>query len=607
MSHEKVEYDVDSSPVGYDAETNQNHSRKDSIQVGEAADLYGNVETVEGPLSVLLGYSMTGIAIFAMMQCLGEMATWLPLPGAVPQYCARYVDPAMGFAVGWNNWYSSALTLCAEVSAASIVIDFWTDGSINPAVWITIILVVIVALNIFAVSIYGEAEFIFASVKIITIVGLLLVALVIDLRKMPDGSRLGFRYWNNPGAMFEYIGTGNTGRFLGLFSTLVNAAFSYGGVEMVAVAAGEAEDPRRNIPKAVRRVFWRILFFYVLGSLLIGMTVPGNDPSISSNDGTARSSPWVVAIERASIPVLPHIINAVILTSATSSGNAFLYTGSRYLFALAQNSQAPRFFLKCTKSGVPIWCVLTTASMGLLTYMTVSSGANNVFGWFLTLTTITSLFTWMSILVAYLRFRAAMAAQGVDRKKDLVFRSRFQPYTAYAALAFFLIILIFNGFAVFTKGNWDTQGFVTAYIVIPIYFGFYLFWKIFKRTKFVKASEADIWTGKAALDAQVWPKQVPKNWVEKVWYWIATPPKDARNRGLNHRCACFLDQTSQQLRKSPYAMEPHECVVSDQARTVTAQYHSCHRDSSSKKDHGTMTFCSARRYEEAEEERSCLQ
>lgn len=122
------------------------------------------------------------------------MATWLPLPGAVPQYCARYVDEAMGFAVGWNNWYSNALTLCAEISAAAVVIGFWND-SITTAAWITIIWVLVVCLNIFAVAIYGEAEFIFASIKLITIVGLLILALVIDLGGAPGQDRLGFRYW----------------------------------------------------------------------------------------------------------------------------------------------------------------------------------------------------------------------------------------------------------------------------------------------------------------------------------------------------------------------------------------------------------------------------
>ena len=131
-------------------------------------------------------------------------------------------------------------------------------------------------------------------------------------------------------------------------------------------------------------MFWRILFFYVLGSLAIGVIVPANDDRLLSGGAGAASSPWVIGIVRAGIPVLPHIINAVILTSAASSGNAFLYTGSRYLFALAQNGQAPKVLLTCTKAGVPVYCVLATASVGLLTYMTVSSGANNVFGWFQT-------------------------------------------------------------------------------------------------------------------------------------------------------------------------------------------------------------------------------
>ena len=206
--------------------------------------------------------STIGVAVFAMMMSLGEMATWLPLPGAIPQFCARYVDDAMGFAVGWNNWYSAAITLCAEISAASTVIQFWHGAQgINVAAWISIIIVVVLCLNIFAVSIYGEAEFIFASIKIITIVGLLLMALVVDLGGGPTHDRLGFRYWNHPGAMKAYIADGDKGRFLGWFSVLVNAAFSYGGVEMVAVAAGEAENPRHNIPKAVRRVFWRVRNF----------------------------------------------------------------------------------------------------------------------------------------------------------------------------------------------------------------------------------------------------------------------------------------------------------------------------------------------------------
>ncbi|KAF2122819.1 amino-acid permease inda1 [Lophiotrema nucula] len=532
------------------------------VAAGEAADVYGDIQTAEefgyverglksrhiqfialggtigtglflgigtafahaGPLSVLLGYTITGVAVFGMMQCLGEMSTWLPLPGAIPQYCARYVDPALGFAVGWNNWYQCAITLCAEISAAAVLVSFWDQNEkVNPAVWIAIIIILIVCLNIFAVSIYGEAEFIFASIKIITILGLLIVSVVIFFGGAPDHDRRGFRYWKHPGAMKEYVGTGNTGRFTGLWSTLVNAAFSYGGAEMVAVAAGEAANPRKNIPKAIRRVFWRILFFYVLGSLAIGVTVSSNDPQLTNDNAKgAQSSPWVIAMQNASIPVLPNIINAVILTSAASSGNAYLYTGSRYLFGVAQNGQAPRFLLKCSKAGVPYWCVAITASISLLTFMSVSTGANSVFLWFQNLTTIAQLFTWCCICIAYIKFRKALQMQGVDRN-TLIFRSPWQPYTAWASIVFFGLIIVFNGFKVFTTTPWGSSqltDFFTAYVGIPIFFLLYGFWKIFKRTKVVDSAHADIWSGKAALDAAHWEEQIPKNFLQKFWYWL---------------------------------------------------------------------------------------
>lgn len=430
----------------------------------------------------------------------------------------------MGFAVGWNNWYSCAITLCAEISAASTVIQFWHGADdINVAAWISIIIVVVICLNIFAVSIYGEAEFIFASIKIITIVGLLILAFILDLGGGPNHHRLGFQYWNNPGAMKTYVAGGNEGRFLGLFSTLVNAAFSYGGVEMVAVAAGEAENPRKNIPKAVRRVFWRILFFYVLGSLAIGVLVPYNDPNllsaIKNGAAGAAASPWVIAINRAGIKALPSIINAVILTSASSSANAFLYTGSRYMYALAQNRQAPRFLLHCSKTGVPYYCVAITASISLLTYMSCSSGSSTVFTWFQNLTTISTLFTWCSICIAYVMFYKALKAQGIDRN-SLIFKSPFQPYTAWFSFWFFAIIILFNGFDAFAP-KFDKDSFVTDYVGIPIYFALFFGWKLIKRTKWRNPAEADIHTGKAALDAIEWPTQVPRNWVERVWFWIA--------------------------------------------------------------------------------------
>jgi len=317
-------------------------------------------------------------------------------------------------------------------------------------------------------SLTGEAEFIFASLKIITVVGLIILAFIIDVGGAPGEGRLGFRYWYHPYVAMKSDITGHmgggAGRFLGLWSTLVNAAFSYGGVEIVAVCGGESENPRKNVPKAVKRVFWRILFFYVLGSLAIGVTVPSTDQRLISDAPGAKHSPWVIAIDKAGIKVLPSIINAVILTSAASSANSFLYVGARYLFSLAQIGQAPKFLLWCTKKGVPVWCVLITWAISMLTYLSCSSGSTTVFGWFLTLCAITSLMTWCNILVAYLRFHAALKAQGVDRN-TLVFKSRFQPYVAWVVLIFFLLVLLTNAWPVFTNGNFDTESFVAGYVL----------------------------------------------------------------------------------------------------------------------------------------------
>lgn len=265
--------------------------------------------------------------------------------------------------------------------------------------------------------------------------------------------------------MKVYVAHGAAGRFLGLFYTFVNAAFAYGGIEQVAVAAGESKHPTRNIPKAIKRVIWRLAFFYILGSFAIGLLVPSNDKNLLYGTGVAQS-PYLIAINNAGIAVLPSILNAVIITSAASSANANTYSGSRYLYALARQGQAPQFLLKCTKSGVPIYCVAITGSFGLLTYITVSSSGAEVFHWFTSLNTVAYLLTWLSICYAYTRFRRALLLAGIDRD-TLPMKAWGQPYLAWAGVAYYGIVVFFNGFAVFTTGNWNTRTFVSAYIGIP--------------------------------------------------------------------------------------------------------------------------------------------
>lgn len=230
----------------------------------------GQVLSLAGPLSAVLAYAITGFNLYCIMQSLGEMATYLPVPGAIPVYAARYVDEALGFVLGWNYWYQLAIGVPIECVASAIVVKYWSGAQgISDAVLVTIFFVPMIIQNLFPVRWYGEIEFVFGAIKITTIVGLIILMLVITLGGAPEGGRIGFRYWKHPGAMLPYLVQGDLGRFLAFWKVFIQATFAYGGSEMVVIAAGETENPRRNIPKAIRRVFYRILLFYVLAIFLV--------------------------------------------------------------------------------------------------------------------------------------------------------------------------------------------------------------------------------------------------------------------------------------------------------------------------------------------------
>lgn len=484
----------------------------------------GQVLSLAGPLSAFLAYAITGFNLFAVINSMGEMATWLPLPGAVPVYAARFVDPALGFTLGWNYWYQFAIGVPIEVSAAAIVIDFWPN-TVPVAVWITILFIPMVLINCFPVRIYGEAEFVFGAIKLTTIIGLILLMLIIDLGGSPNHDRIGFRFWDHPGPMNEYLRPGALGRFLAFWKVFIQATFSYGGSEMVVIAAGETENPRRNIPKAVRRVFWRIAIFYVLSILLIGMCVSSTDPrllsAIQSGAPGVAASPFVIAIKNGGIRGLPHLINAVVLTSAWSAGNSFFYSSTRVLYATALDGKAPQF-LTFEKFGVPYACVAVTAGLSCLVYLNVSSGSSEVFFWISNLSAVSTLIVWASISITYIRFYQALKYHEIPRS-SLPFRSPFQPYLAYFALGFCVIVAFFNGFDCFFPGKFSAKTFVPPYIDIPIFLALFLGYKLWYRTKFVKLQDVDLWSGKEEIDRQeaLWEEPKPRNFLERVWFWIA--------------------------------------------------------------------------------------
>jgi yeast amino acid transporter len=422
--------------------------------------------------------------------------------------------------MGWNYWYNWTIILPAELSAAAVLIDYWDKNTELNYAWISICMVVVIGINLCGAGVYGEAEFIFASIKVLTITGLIILGLVLDLGGGPNHDRIGFRYWKNPGpfAQFDNI-SGVTGRFLGWWDVITSAAFAFIGTEIVAIAAGEAKNPRRNLPKAIKRVYIRILLFYFGGVWVIGWLVPHNDTRLSLGSGTATSSPFVIAIENAGIKGLPSVINACLLTSAWSAASSDLYTSSRALYGLALSGNAPRIFLRTTKRGLPYVSLTFCAAFALLAFMGVSSGAGKVFQWFSAMTAIAGLLTWFGISVTYIRFHSGMKAQGFDRKK-LPYFAPLQPFAAWYAAFMTFIFCLFSGFAVFLKGEWNTATFVTNYLPFALFPILYIGAKFFYRQPIVKAQDMDFISDIARIEAEDHDDPPPRNKFEQFWQWL---------------------------------------------------------------------------------------
>ncbi|CCH42990.1 Proline-specific permease [Wickerhamomyces ciferrii] len=477
-----------------------------------------------GPAGLLTAYLIMSIVIYFIMNQLGEMVCYLPTKGgAISDIVQRYVDESLGFATGWIYYYTFIILVCTEVTAASIVIDYWTD-KVHIAVWITIFLLVIIGLNFLAVKYYGEAEFWFSSLKIICILGLIILGIVIFFGGGPNQTSIrGFQYWNNPGAFAEHLSSGNTGRFLDVWTGVIKSGFAFiTGPELVAIAAAETKNPRRNISKAARRFVYRLMFFYVIGSLVIGIMVPSNNKQLLNGSSTASASPFVIGIQNVGIKGLNHVINGAILTSAWSSGNSFFYASTRSLLSLAKAGKAPKIFLKINRFGVPWVACSLSAAIGCLSYLNVSSGSAKVFTWFTNISTISGFIGWIIIGIAYLRWRKAVLYN--DLWDRVPFKTYLQPYGAYFSISLISLICLTNGYATFFDFN--GPDFIAAYITLPVFFGLYLGHKIFtKNWKLCyPIDEVDVISGldraeKVSEIAQA-NEDIPTTWYGKFWSYL---------------------------------------------------------------------------------------
>lgn len=457
----------------------------------------GTPLTKGGPASLFLAFALWSTFIMAINNCLSEMVSWIPISSPFIRYADHFVDPALGFAAGVNFFVFEVALVPFEITAFNSVLKFWTD-EIPLAAVVCFVIATYALLNMFAVKYYGESEFWLAIGKVILAVGLICFTFISMVGGNPRRDAYGFRYWkssNVAGAPFAaYVEEGNLGRFLGFLACLISASFTMSGPDYVAMTAGEAKMPRTVLPLAFKSVFYRLTTFFVLGSLCIGIIVPYNDPdlvrAISDARPGAGASPYTIAMNRLGVQILPHIINAFILSAVYSAGNSFVYCASRTLFGLALEGKMPRFLTYCTARGVPIYCVGLTLAISLLAFLQVSHNASVVLTWFVNLVTASQLLNYTTIAFTYIRFYTALKKQGILRD-TLPHKSFWQPFSAYYAFTGTLIMAFVGGYTVFLPGNWDIPSFLFSYTMIGVCPVLFISWKIVHKTKWRNLEEVD--------------------------------------------------------------------------------------------------------------------
>lgn len=406
-----------------------------------------------------------------------------------------------------------------EIIAAAITISYW-NSRIDHAVFVTIFLVTITLINLCGVKGYGEAEFVFAIVKVTAVVGFILMGIVINIGGTQTQGYIGGKYWSDPGAFHN--------GFKGLCSVFVTAAFAFSGTELVGLAAAETANPRKSLPTAIKQVFWRISLFYIVALLLVGLLVPYTDPRLlgAKSMADASASPFVIAIESAGISVLPSVMNTVILVAVMSVGNSAVFGSSRTLAALADQGQAPRILSYVDRRGRPLVAILLAVSVGLLAYLSDLSAQSDVLNWLLAVSGLSSIFTWGSICLAHIRFRRAWAARGRS-VADLPFSAQTGAIGSWLGFGFNLAVLLAQfwvaAWPVYTPvtSEWDKtpvgrlENFLLQYMAVPIVLMFYFAYKLWFRTRVVRVRDMDIDTGRRDFNLPILLKQER----EEMLYW----------------------------------------------------------------------------------------
>ncbi|MHA7680450.1 amino acid permease [Cupriavidus sp. PET2-C1] len=430
-----------------------------------------------GPGGALLMYCLIGLMVYCLMTSLGELAVHMPVAGSFVTYSALYVEEGFGFALGWSYWFSLAVTIAVELAAAQLVMQYWFPH-VSGVVWSAGFLLLMFGLNAFSVRGFGEAEYWFALIKVATILIFLAAGLMMIFGIMQGGPQSGWHNFTLGDAPF-------VGGIPAMFGVAMIAGFSFQGTETVGVAAGEAADPARTIPRAIRQTFWRILLFYVLAILIIGVLIPYTDPSLLRNDVTDIGvSPFALVFRHAGLAFAAGLMNAVVLTALLSAGTSSMYASTRILYGLAVSGRAPRALARLSASGVPYVALFATTAVGALCFLSSLFGDKAVYLWLLNTSGMTGFIAWLGIAISHYRFRRGLVHQGY-KPSDLAYRSPLYPFGPIFAIVLCVVIVLGQNYQAFSdvRGRW--LEIVGTYIGVPLFLLLWLGYRLVKKTRLI--------------------------------------------------------------------------------------------------------------------------
>jgi lysine-specific permease len=439
----------------------------------------GNAIYMAGPGGTLVAYLVTGLMVYFLMTSLGEMAAFMPTTGSFYLYASKFVDPALGYALGWNYWYNWAITVASEISAASLVMHYWFPQS-SALLWCSLFLGIVVGFNAISARGFGEAEFWFSFIKVAVIIIFIVAGGAMALG-LTHYESVGFKNWTIGDAPFH-------GGLMAIFGAFMIAGFSFQGTELIGIAAGESENPAKSIPKAIKQVFWRILLFFVLSIFIISLLIPYTSPQLAGSD--VDVSPFTLVFKHYGITFAASFINAVILVAILSAGNSGMYASTRMLWYLSKRGHVPKIFSNINRRGVPLNALLATTLVASLAFLSSFFGNGTVYFWLVNASSLCGFIAWLGIAVSHYRFRKAYLKQGRDLKA-LPYVAKGYPYAPLLAFGLCIIIIAGQNYKAFLSHQIDWYGILVSYISLPVFVMLWLGYKFVHKTKLGPLEDCD--------------------------------------------------------------------------------------------------------------------